>query len=280
MKARGITTSCCAKADSVRLSSRTLGVLSIGAGLMYLLDPHLGRRRRALILDRGRHVGRALCHQAVRRTGDAIHQARGLFAETRALFTGGRIDDRVLRDRLRSSLGRIVRHPHSIVITVTEGHVHLSGPILADEVTRLVAAVSSAQGVKSLETSLDTHVRPDHIPGLQGEPSRRRERAIQHQCHVAGLRRVLAAFPAGALVGYGVARADRSGALALAAGIALLGLRLTGRDADTPPQGGRDLKASEFEEAEAIHWSALIDEASEESFPASDPPAFTATTVG
>jgi hypothetical protein len=51
---------------------------------MYILDPRLGRRRRAVARDKSIHL-RKIARRAVRRrTHDLRNRARGLVAETRA----------------------------------------------------------------------------------------------------------------------------------------------------------------------------------------------------
>jgi uncharacterized membrane protein len=146
--------------------------LGLGAGLTYLLDPDKGRRRRALLRDKA--------VRAVHRVNDCInvaardvrHRSCGLKADARALFNNGeQTSDRVLTERVRSKLGRLVSHPHSIQVTADRGQVRLSGPILEREVCNLLAGVSSVRGVTSVENRLEVHREPD-VPGLQGEPRR------------------------------------------------------------------------------------------------------------
>src|SRR5947208_389603 len=105
---------------------RTLNLfagIGLGAGLMYFLDPRLGRRRRALLGDK---ITRAF-HEA----GDALcvagrdlgHRAQGLAAETRSLVAGGDVTDTQLAQRVRSKIGRYVSHPGSIEVAVNNGRV-------------------------------------------------------------------------------------------------------------------------------------------------------------
>src|SRR5438270_13698394 len=113
-----------------------LGGLGLGAGLMYLLDPDLGRRRRALLRDK--------LVSAASRTDDCLdttwtdvqQRAQGLAAETAGLWTSGQADDRVVVERVRSKIGRYLSHPGAVEVSARDGRVTLRGPVLAREVDR------------------------------------------------------------------------------------------------------------------------------------------------
>lgn len=146
----------------------TLIGIGIGAGTMYFLDPGRGRRRRAMLRDKAVSMW---C-----RTGDAIDttgrnlrdRATGIGAEVRSLFGDERdVPDRLLVDRVRSKMGRVVSHPHAIDVTSRDGRIFLSGPILRSERDRLVAAAGGVRGVKEVDDRLEVHETRD-IPSLQG----------------------------------------------------------------------------------------------------------------
>ena len=139
-----------------------------GAGLMYLLDPDLGNRRRALMRDqlvRARH----LTEDAVDATSrDMRNRARGVVAELRSRLVPADVTDDVLHERLRARLGQTVRYARSIEASVAEGVVTLRGPVLADDVARVVRRVGQVPGVRAVENRLDVHAEPGDVPGLQG----------------------------------------------------------------------------------------------------------------
>ena len=116
------------------MTSKTsvIGGFGLGAGLMYLLDPDRGRRRRAMVRDRiSSRIGdsEAFLGKTAR---DSANRARGLLARTRTRVTpGGRVSDEVLAERVRSKLGRYVSHPGAIEVDAQRGRVVLRGPILA-----------------------------------------------------------------------------------------------------------------------------------------------------
>ena len=107
--------------------------LGVGTAAMFLLDPDRGKRRRALVRDKF-----AL---ALTKTGDCMevtgrdlrNRTRGTIAAIQSRFSSEQPDDSVLVDRVRSKLGRIVSHPSAVEVTVENGNVTLSGPVLAGE---------------------------------------------------------------------------------------------------------------------------------------------------
>jgi hypothetical protein len=142
---------------------------AIGAGMIYLLDPQSGGRRRALVKDklvRATNATRGAVDTTVR---DAMHRSRGLVASTRARFQPEEVPDEVLHDRIRAKLGRTCSHPHAVQLTVYNGHVVLRGPVLAREVSRILRTIGSIRGVQSLTNELDLHESAENIPALQGE---------------------------------------------------------------------------------------------------------------
>jgi uncharacterized membrane protein len=149
-----------------------LAAASVGAALMYLLDPDRGNRRRALIRDR--------LVSTVRRAGDAAevtardvaNRARGGLAELASWVASRPVDDHLVAERVRSRLGSLVSHPRSIDVAVRDGRVTLSGPVLADEVDQLLAGVGRVRGVRGIDDRLQVHREPGNVPGLQG-PARR-----------------------------------------------------------------------------------------------------------
>jgi uncharacterized membrane protein len=149
----------------------TAGALSMGAGFTYLFDPKRGRRRRALLRDETRHLARVATRGVRAVASDLFHRAAGAFTEIEARLVEGPVDDRVLAERVRSRIGRCVRHPHALRITAREGKVILEGPVFRDEVSRVVAAAHSVRGVCGVGNRLEVHDRQD-VPSLRGEPVR------------------------------------------------------------------------------------------------------------
>lgn len=143
------------------------GGLSLGARMMYMLDPSQGRRRRAMARDRAVW----LAHQAEltidRGVRDLFNRTQGVADETFSLLAPKPVSDQVLRDRVRSRLGRATSHPHAIEVEAKDGWVTLKGPVLRQEMRRVLWAVRAVPGVKHVENRMERHQQAD-VPDLQG----------------------------------------------------------------------------------------------------------------
>lgn len=191
---------------------RSLGYLGLGAGLMYVLDPNRGRRRRALARDRIAHAVHVLSAATNTTARDLSHRVHGLLAECSHLFSRKEVSDEALEARVRSKLGRAVSHPHAIAAAVNQGHVTLSGPVLSGEVKGLLKRVSKIPGVRMLRNALAAHTRADNAPGLQGGKSRPGSRWPLAQANWSPTARLFACATGGALMGYCLKRRDLVGA--------------------------------------------------------------------
>jgi len=210
-----------------RLAS-AMGGLGLGAGLMYVLDPARGARRRALARDKLARAIRRSRAAAGRTVRDLRNRARGIAARARSLGRRGRRGagepDR-LAARVRSILGRAVSHPAAIHVSVRDGDVvTLEGPVLAHEVSRLIDLVAAAPGAGAVENKLEVHEDATGIKALQGGGIRAGERFELLQETWAPGPRLLVWIAGAGLLGLGVARRGLAGAALGAAGAAL-GLR-------------------------------------------------------
>lgn len=150
--------------DSNPLVSFLAGA-AIGAGLMFLLDPDRGTRRRALARDQVLSAGRQAGDQLGAKARHIGNRARGLAASARARFQGEEAGDEVVEERVRAELGRVVAHPSPVTVKVEHGVVTLSGPILTAEREELISAVRAVRGVRDVEDRLDTHESRSGVPG-------------------------------------------------------------------------------------------------------------------
>lgn len=195
---------------------------------MYLLDPQMGNRRRALIRDKCIHAIK-LTEEGIATTWrDARNRAYGTIASLRSALNRPAAGDEVVTERVRSELGFLVNHPSSISVEVKDGQVRLFGPILANEVDRLLNAIKKIKGVRSVESRLEVYREPDNVPRLQGEPRlpKRGRQFELMQANWSPTARVLAGFAGGAMAYYGASRR-----IALGAALALIGLGLFARAA-------------------------------------------------
>lgn len=202
--------------------------IGIGAGLMYLLDPDRGSRRRALVRDQ-------LVHGA-NTTGDALgtaardlgNRARGLAAETRSRFRHEPVTDETLVARVRSELGRVVSHPGALIVTAHDGRVTVSGPILASESDRALSCIRSVHGVESVDDRLEAHRTAGDVPALQGGRQARRESVLAEPWTPAA--RLLVGAAGTALLAAAAKSRGSAGAALGLAGLGLLTRASTDRD--------------------------------------------------
>jgi len=196
--------------------------LGLGTGLMYLLDPDRGTRRRALLRDKG--------VWAVRKTGDCLevtardlrNRTEGIVADIQSRFSSEPVDDAVLVDRVRAKLGRIVSHPSAVQVTAQNGNVTLAGPILATEVPELLACVNRVQGVNEVVNNLEVHEEAGNHPALQGGRERPGNRFEFLQENWSPAARFVAGAAGASLAAYGGVRRDALGAGLGAAGLLLM----------------------------------------------------------
>ncbi|MDB5301804.1 MAG: putative integral rane protein [Phycisphaerales bacterium] len=165
------------------VSGRTSGmpmwaVAGIGAGVMYLLDPVAGARRRSVIRTKFFSTVRRSEHAGSVTARDVANRLRGLAARLRHLFhRESRVADSKLVARVRSAIGRCVSHPSAIEVDAFDGRVILSGPVLKQEVDDLISCVRHVEGVKEVDNHTAAFDTPDDIPALQGGQSRRAQRS-------------------------------------------------------------------------------------------------------
>jgi hypothetical protein len=150
----------------------TYGIV-VGAGLMFFLDPRQGGARRARVRDKSVRAIHEVEDAAGIGARDMSHRAEGVIARLRRGERPMPSDD-VLRERVRSALGRVAAHPHAIrVKALGDGCIELSGPILAADVDDVLSLVCHVRGVDAVENRLEIHETEVGVPALQGEPSRR-----------------------------------------------------------------------------------------------------------
>ncbi|WP_437931372.1 SRPBCC family protein [Sorangium sp. So ce291] len=196
--------------------------LGIGAGLMYTLDPDRGARRRSSARDKAVSLAHRTSAFLDKSARDLRNRSRGVIADTGAIFLQEAVPDAVLADRVRAKLGRAVSHPHAIDVEVLDGCVTLRGPVLAQEVDGLLAAVSGVNGVRRMSSALAVHPSAEGIPSLQGASGRTGERFALMQASWSPTARVLMGALGVGLVGYALRRRGPLGLLLGVAGAAAL----------------------------------------------------------
>jgi uncharacterized membrane protein len=176
----------------------------MGMGLMYVLDPDRGARRRALLRDKAVHVSHVATDMLDKSARDLKYRARGVIAETKGRLNHDEVTDETLVERVRSTMGRYVAHPHAVQVRAVEGRVILSGPVLMHEIERLLAAVRGVRGVRGVESRLEIHKTSSNLPSLQGGVRRRPRRPMFLRNRWSPLERVAADFGGAGLALLGV----------------------------------------------------------------------------
>ena len=204
-------------------SASVLGAVGLGAALMYFLDPARGARRRGLLRDKIVHAGHVAGDALGKTRRDLRNRAQGVAAETKnRVGADENADDRVIAERVRAELGRVVSHPGAIEVGVEQGHATLRGPVLAREVDDLLSRVRGVRGVADVDNQLEVHETADDVPALQGGERREGGKFELQQENWTPAARLLTTVAGGALALYGTRRKGALGAVAGVAGVALL----------------------------------------------------------
>ena len=149
-----------------------LSCTGLGAGMMYMLDPRLGKRRRALVRDRAQSYWRRMRKSVSQTVRDTRQRTSGLIAETRTQLRGAGVpEDAVLVARVRAQIGHAISQAGTIDVCAHQGRVTLSGSITTHEVEKLLSAVASVVGVTAVVNRLKVNhattsgggVRDNHV---------------------------------------------------------------------------------------------------------------------
>jgi hypothetical protein len=196
--------------------------LGLGTGIMFLLDPDRGRRRRALVRDKVVWAGRKTAEGMKVTAHDLRNRTQGIITGIESLVSSEPPEDSVLIERVRSKLGRTVSHPRALEVTAQNGVVWVKGPILAKEVDELLTTVKHIPGVNDVVNDLEVHEEADNHPALQGGRKRRGDRFEFMQENWSPAARFVAGAAGASLAVYGGTRRDALGAGLGAAGLLLL----------------------------------------------------------
>jgi hypothetical protein len=135
-----------------------LGCTGLGAGMMYVLDPRLGRRRRALVRHKAQAYWRRLGKFISQTVRDARQRTYGLIVETQTQLRGADVpEDAVLVARVRAQIGHVASRAGTVEVTAHQGRITLSGSIAAHEVEQLLSAVASVAGVTAVVNRLEAN---------------------------------------------------------------------------------------------------------------------------
>jgi uncharacterized membrane protein len=209
-----------------------LNGLLIGAGLMYYLDPDRGRRRRAIVRDQVVHYGHRADRAMDTAARDIRNRAVGMASEARGRIRGTEdATPAVVEARVRSALGRAASHPGALGASADhDGRITLTGPVLADEVDRVISAVESVRGVRDVIDRMEIHQSPAGVPGLQGIGRVPRQRLDVLQENWAPATRLLMGLLGGAMAVRGMTQEGPVGGVLTLAGLGVVSRSLSNKD--------------------------------------------------
>lgn len=144
------------------------GLVSAGvAAASYFFDRQQGQRRRNMFRDQLNKKKKHISDGVIKTYKDIEHRSEGSFHELKGRLTQSDPSDQTIHERVRAVLGHYTSNPGAIEVEVFERHVTLRGDILKPEVKRLIWAVRTVRGVKSVRNDLIAHNRSENLPNLQ-----------------------------------------------------------------------------------------------------------------
>ncbi len=146
-----------------------MGGLAAGAGLMYMLDPERGHTRRALLRDK---AGSMVLHTSTdvgKQARNVRNHAKGLAHEVTSRLHHNTVADIDLENKIRAEVANVIPHPEMIHVRVQHGRVTLSGPVLADNVKKLVEQCAMIPGVMGVENRMAVYQSQDQMPLHAGQ---------------------------------------------------------------------------------------------------------------
>jgi osmotically-inducible protein OsmY len=147
---------------------KLLGLVGLGAGLTYFLDPQQGRRRRAMARDRIAGFFRRRAREGERLGRSASAQAEGLAQKAKHLQEEPKPqpDDVTLTRKVETEIFRDAEVPKGqINVNAENGKIYLRGEVDKPELIKdLEKRARKVQGVEAVENLL-------HLPGTEA-PSR------------------------------------------------------------------------------------------------------------
>jgi uncharacterized membrane protein len=136
------------------------GLATAGAAL-YFLDPSNGAQRRTKFARKAWRLGSGVAEAVSDSLMDSRHRITGLAHNVWSGMNSQRPDDRVLEERIRSRMGRIVARPHAIHVAADHGTVTLWGVASTAEAWPLMRAVGAMHGVKEVLDHLELRETAD-----------------------------------------------------------------------------------------------------------------------
>ena len=149
-----------------------LGGLSAAAAAFYFGDPRRGAKRRADFARGAGNVFGKVKAESDKSIRDLQNQLSGISARLRSHFEPEDAADRVVEERVRSRIGRIVSYARRIRVLSDHGVVTLWGQAFTGEAAELLRAVSAVPGVREVRDHLELFEAGDPNSPLAKAPVR------------------------------------------------------------------------------------------------------------
>ncbi|HEV8238555.1 MAG TPA: BON domain-containing protein [Thermoanaerobaculia bacterium] len=136
---------------------------ALGAGLMFLLDPANGYRRRAAarrLFTQWRSRG-----DEPRESPGIGERSRNLAAAVRARLQRHHSDGRTLEAKVRARIGRVATNPGAIAVIADGNRVTLRGAVPPDELDDVLDEVAAVDGVREVYNLLQVQLAAPFISG-------------------------------------------------------------------------------------------------------------------
>ena len=128
---------------------------TVGAAAFYFLEGERGKHRRAAFSRKAGRLRAGLAGSVSQYSSDVQHRIKGIAKGAWYGHLRRPPDDRVLEERIRSRMGRIVERPHRVHVASERGVVTLWGLATENEVRKLVRAVETMPGVVEVLNHLE-----------------------------------------------------------------------------------------------------------------------------
>lgn len=192
----------------------------IGAAVAwYFTDPEEGKRRRSSVAATAGRLLEKTRQEGMKTLRDSQNHLTGMAARIRSSMKMEDASDRVVEERIRSRMGRVVNFPRKIHVLCDHGAATLWGRVHIDEIQDLIRTVESTPGVNNIYDHLEI-VEPEEATVAPANPV---HEARKHtRLHWSPTRRLLVGAAGAGLALYGWRRKDNPGKAAALLGAGML----------------------------------------------------------
>jgi len=236
-----------------------LTAIGLGAGLAYFFDPKQGEQRRTLLRDKANNLVNRMDESIYATVEDTRNKTRGVLSEWTAKLSNQDSPDWLLAERVRSALGRLSSHSHSVKVRAEDGQVYLSGSILKDEKDAIVKAASRTRGVRDVVDELEVFYSPEEMSAFEDTPTfKNQDTPAWKQQSLSPATRLLSSVGGSLLTLYGLKRRGLAKPVLSTAGLLLTARGMT--NMDTSSLLGLSTAGNGIRVQKTININAPIDE--------------------